>query len=137
VRLAHPSVTKKINRRLRLRSTAALALGLYFLIHGVPVLTVFLSPSSGEAEQSRPGTRLSARGRAKLRQFVALHFVSLKEFRRFMVITGGSLTVLGAGLYIWGLAAIKKENAPAAAEGDTAAPDSSANFEGAGSAVRG
>jgi hypothetical protein len=89
-----------------------------FLIHGLPVLGGCLSPASGEAEQSRPGSRLSARGKAKLLEFVAGHFASLEQFRKFMIITGGSLTVLGVGFYFCGLSAIKKENALAAAQSE-------------------
>jgi hypothetical protein len=123
VRLPQPLVRKKVNRRLR--SAAAVALGFYFLIHGLPVLGGCLFPASGETEQSRPGSRLSARGKAKLREFVALHFSSLEEFRKFMILAGASLTALGAGLYFWGLSAIKKENALAAAESGSARDRSS------------
>jgi len=132
LRLTQPLVRKKVNRRLR--SGAALALGLYFLVHGLPILGGCLSPSSGESQPSRPGSRLSARGKAKLREFVTLHFSSLEEFRRFMIIAGGSMTVLGAAFYFWGVSAVKKENALAAAESDAAPRAASAGFEAISSA---
>jgi len=135
VRLTQPLARKKVNRRLR--STAALALGFYFLIHGLPVLSGSLFPSSEESDQSRRGSRqFTVRERARLRQFVAQHFASPEEFRKFMIITAGSLTVLGAGLYFWGLSAIKKKNALAAAEGEAAARGNLSNSEAVWAAVK-
>jgi hypothetical protein len=101
-------------------------------MHGLPLLVGCLFPSSGEAEQSRSGSRLTVREKAKLGQFVVQHFSSLEEFRKFMIVTAGSLTVLGAGFYFWGLSAIKKDNARAAAEGDAAARDNLSNSEAVG-----
>jgi len=118
VRLKHPLMRMKVKRRLR--STAALAVGLYFLMHGLPLLGGSLFPASAESDQSRRGSRFTVREKAKLRQFVAQHFASPEEFRKFMIITAGSLTVLGAGFYFWGLSAIKKDNALAAVEIDAA-----------------
>jgi hypothetical protein len=97
VRLAQPLVRKKANRRLR--SMAAVAVGFYFLMHGLPLLLGGLLPASGESEQPRSKSQLTAREEAKFRKVVLEHFASAEEFRRFIVFAGVSLTVLGAGLY--------------------------------------
>jgi len=107
VRLTQPLVRKKANRRLR--STAAVAVGFYFLMHGIPLLGGGLLPASGESEQPRAKSQLTDREKAKFREVVLKHFASPEEFRRFIVFAGGSLTVLGAGLYFSGLSAIRKD----------------------------
>jgi hypothetical protein len=107
--LTQPLVRRKVKRRLR--SGAAVALGFYCIMHGLPLLGGSLFPSSGESEQSGRGSQFTAREKAKLREFLALHFASADEFRKFMIVASGTLTILGAGFYFWGLSAIKKENA--------------------------
>jgi hypothetical protein len=135
-RLIQPLVRKKVKRRLR--SSAALALGFYCLMHGLPLLGGSLFASSAESESSGRESQFSAREKARLREFVTRHFASPGEFRKFMIVASGTLTMLGAGFYFWGLSAIKKENALAAAELDTPNRNHSSNFRSVDSvAVKG
>jgi hypothetical protein len=127
VRLTEPLVRRKVKRRLR--SAAAVALGFYCLMHGLPLLGGSLFPSGGESAQARRGSQLTAREKAKLRGFLAQHFASPEEFRKFLIVASGTLTMLGTGFYFWGLSAIKKENPLAAAESDAAARDGSFNSD--------
>ncbi len=54
---------------------------------------------------------------AKLKRVVAKAFSSPEQFHRFLLVVGGGLTTLGAGMYFWGLSTSKrnkKEQIPAA-----------------------
>jgi len=107
-RLLTPRPTKAASGGAR--SMLAAALGLYCLVHGLPLLGANLLPSDRHADKSRSSSRFTAKESAKLRRFVGLTFSSPKQFRHFMLVVGGGLTTLGAGLYFWGLSTPKRLN---------------------------
>ena len=113
VRLDEPALPRASNRRPR--SMVAAALGLYLLLHGLPLLGVGLLPPDRSSDETR-SSRFSSRETAKLKRFVLHNFASAEEFRRDMLAAGGGLTIMGAGLYFWGLSTPKRSDAPAVNE---------------------
>ena len=55
--------------------------------------------------------RFTSKETAKLKRFVLQTFASAEEFRRVMLAAGGGLTIVGAGLYFWGLSTPKRSDA--------------------------
>ena len=110
IRLAEPALPRASNRRPR--SMVAAALGFYLLLHGLPLLGVGLLPAGRSSDETR-SSRFSSRETAKLKRFVLRTFASAEEFRRVMLAAGGGLTIMGAGLYFWGLSTPKRSDAPA------------------------
>jgi len=101
VRIFEPLAPTTSKRRLR--SMVAVALGLYLLLHGLPLFGVGLLPPSKHSDRSPSESRFTAKETAKLRLTVARSFASPQQFRQFLFVVGGGLTALGAGLYFWGL----------------------------------
>lgn len=104
-RLSAPAPPKKNTRRAR--SMLAVALGLYCILHGLPLLGAGLLPANRPAEESPSNSRFTGKERAKLKRVVRQTFSSPEQFRRFLLVVGGGLTTLGAGLYFWGLSTPK------------------------------
>lgn len=69
--------------------------GMWFLLHGVPLLLVSLQQHKGEPHHSDSINRSA--------KFVVEHFSSAAEFHRFMMETGAILTSIGIGLMVWGI----------------------------------
>jgi len=101
VRLPEPFVLLKPQRRLR--SMVAVAVGLYLLLHGFPLLLASVIPPTGHSDPSPSESRFSAKETAKLRRTVSRSFSSPQQFRIFVLVTGSTLTTLGGVLYFWGL----------------------------------
>ncbi len=116
VRLTEASSPRPVN--VRARSMLAVALGLYFLVHGLPLLAVGLVPGNRPSEQSRSSSEFSPKQNAKIKQVIRTTFSSPGQFKIFLIATGGGLTASGAVLYFWGLSKVKKND-----------PKRSVNFE--------
>src|SRR5262249_44964669 len=123
VQLTEPLVRREANRPLG--SMVAVAFGFYLLVHGLPLLVAGAFPSNGESEEPRSKRQWTAEEKARFRNFVLAHFTTLEEFRRFMVIAGGSFTVLGAGFYFWGIYGFKKHATLVARECNASAENES------------
>ena len=113
VRLNEPGPPRASNRRLR--SMGAAALGLYLLLHGLPLLGVGLLPPDRGSHETQ-SSRFTSKETAKLRRFVLQTFASVEEFRRVILAADGGLTIMGAGLYFWGLSTPKRPEALAVSE---------------------
>ena len=113
VRLDEPALPRASNRRPR--SMVAAALGVYLLLHGLPLLGVGLLPPDRSSDETR-SSRFSSKETAKLKRFVLQTFTSAEEFRRVMLAAGGGLTIMGVGLYFWGLSTPKRSDALAMSE---------------------
>jgi hypothetical protein len=79
----------------------ASVLGLYLILHGLPLLTFGMEnrlekPADPSASHS---TRKEAKIAAKLVPILATHFRSIKELKRFCANVGAVLTAAGAALY--------------------------------------
>jgi hypothetical protein len=96
VRLNETAPPRASNRRLR--SMGAAALGVYLLLHGLPLLGVGLLPPDRNSHETH-SSRFTSKETAKLKRFVLQTFTSVEEFRRVMLAAGGGLTIMGAGLY--------------------------------------
>ena len=127
VRLNEPPPPRASNRRLR--SMGAAALGLYLLLHGLPLLGVGLLPPDRGSHETR-SSQFTSKETAKLRRFVLQTFASVEEFRRVMLAAAGGLTIMGAGLYFWGLFAPKRPDALAVSESATSADATPATATG-------
>ena len=113
VHLNEPAPTRASNRRLR--SMGAAALGLYLLLHGLPLLGVGLLPPDRNSHETH-SSQFTSKETAKLKRFVLQTFASAEEFRRVMLAAGGGMTIIGAGLYFWGLSTPKRPGALAVSE---------------------
>ena len=113
VRLNEPGPPRASNRRLR--SMGAAALGVYLLLHGLPLLGVGLLPPDRGSHETQ-SSRFTSKETAKLRRFVLQTFASVEEFRRVILAADGGLTIMGAGLYFWGLSTPKRPEALAVSE---------------------
>jgi len=100
-RLSAPARPKTNSRRVR--SMLAVALGLYCILHGLPLLGVGLLPTNRPPDEPQSNSRFTAKEKAKLKRVVSQTFSSPEQFRRSLLAVGGGLTALGAGLYFWGL----------------------------------
>ena len=105
-RLATAAPQTTINRRVR--SMLAVALGLYCILHGLPLLGAGVLPTSRPADEPQSNSRFTAKEKAKLRRVVGQTFSSPEQFRRTLLVVGSGLTTLGAGLYFWGLSRPKQ-----------------------------
>jgi len=103
----------------RVRSVVAFALGLYLLLHGLPLFLVGLTPPTRHSDEPQSNSRFSPKERAKLKEMVGRHFSSPQQFHVLLVALGGGLTALGGGLYFWSLSAGKRADRPALAAGST------------------
>jgi len=104
-RLTEPRPTEPIRRCAG--PMFALALGFWCLAHGLPLFGVGLLPPEPHRDEPSLNSRFTAAEKAKLQRTVARHFTSLRDFRRFLLVTGGGMTAMGVGLYIWGLTSSK------------------------------
>jgi len=77
------SPTLRETARPSMRITVALALALFFLVHGMPLLMVGLTTPSGPDKDSSDRSNFTAREKAKIQIFVSRHFTSLKQLRQF------------------------------------------------------
>ena len=127
VRLNEPAPPGASNRRLR--SVGAAALGVYLLLHGLPLLGVGLLPPDQGSHETR-SSRFTSKETAKLRRFVLQTFASVEEFRGVMLAAGGGLTIMGAGLYFWGLSTPKRPAALAVRESAASADATPATATG-------
>jgi hypothetical protein len=100
VRQAQGSTTPRANRTFP--SIVALALGFYLLLHGLPLFVAGLTPPTRQPDHSSSTSRFSVKERSKLKRTVARHFSSPQQFRMFLLVVGGGLTGLGAGLLFLG-----------------------------------
>jgi len=100
IRLPEPLGPRK--PQIKFRSMAAMALGFYCLVHGLPLLGAGLLPADNHSTESQSTSRFTAKEQAKMRATISHHFTSPQAFRKFLLVTGGSLTALGGGLYFWG-----------------------------------
>jgi hypothetical protein len=114
-----PEVPRVSGRRVR--GMVAVALGFWCFIHGLPLLGVGLLPARSHADEPGSASSLTARESAKLQRTVVRHFSSAQQFRVFVLIVGGGMTALGAGLYFWGLSSPKRSAEAAVAEPPPAA----------------
>lgn len=104
-----PAPTEIQRKSVRVRGMVAAALGLYFILHGLPLLGVGLLPPDRSPDESRSHSRFTAKETAKLRRVVRQAFSSPEQVHRFLLVVGGGLTALGAGLYFWGLSTPKRD----------------------------
>lgn len=105
VRLSAPARPEANTRRAR--SMLAVALGLYCILHGLPLLGAGLLPANRPPEEPQSNSRYTDKEKAKLKRVVLHTFSSPEQFRRTLLAVGGALTTLGAGLYFWGLSCPK------------------------------
>jgi hypothetical protein len=95
--------------RLPIRISVAIALALFFLLHGMPLLIGGLSNPSSRDTGSSDRSQFTSREKAKLQLFVSRHFThtSPQQFRHFALIAGSGMTSVGAVLYIYALRSLK------------------------------
>jgi hypothetical protein len=74
--------------------------GLFFLLHGVPLLLIGLG--NGNHHHSEDDSQFTPNEMAKLGRFLLKHFHTLEELRHFYIVAGGVLTFFGLLLLIWG-----------------------------------
>jgi hypothetical protein len=103
VQLIEPSTPKTSNRPIR--GGARIFLGLFLFLHGFPFLLAGIF-SGSQPNQGRP--RFSPTELAKIQRVVRAHFTSAEQLRHFMLIVGGSLTLLAIAFYFWGVSAMKR-----------------------------
>lgn len=106
--LSAPAPPKTNTRRVR--SMLAVALGLYCILHGLPFLGAGLLPANRPHDEPQSNSRFTAKETAKLKRVVSQTFSSPEQFHRFLLVLGGGLTALGAGLYFSGLSTPKGPN---------------------------
>jgi hypothetical protein len=94
----------------RVRGMWVVVLGIYFILHGLPLLFVGLSPANRSPEEARSNSKFTAKELAKLTQVIHERFSSPEQFRRFVLGLGGGFSALGGGLYVWGLSSLKRWN---------------------------
>ncbi len=119
-RLPAPAAPKTNTRRVR--SMLAVALGLYCILHGLPLLGAGLLPVNRPPDESQSNSRFTAKEKAKLRRVVGETFSSPEQFQRFLLVAGCGLTTLGAGLYFWGVSSPKGPNCQEAYTGASKVP---------------
>jgi hypothetical protein len=100
------------NKSVRIRGLVLLLLAMFCLLHGMPMLVGVALRSPEHRSNQSSASNLTPKEKEKLGRFVARYFSSPKDFRQFCLLTGGGLTALGAGLYVWGLITIRKDNPP-------------------------
>ena len=96
---------------VRILGPILVAIALFFFSNGMPILAISLTGPEPRSNQDSPST-ITTKEKEKLQQFVQGHFASREEFRRFGKLTGGGLTALGDGLYVWGFATMRKDSRP-------------------------
>jgi hypothetical protein len=111
--LPEPLIQKVSNRRLR--SMVAAALGIYLLLHGLPLFLFGLLPPSGPSNEPRT-SRSTATESAKVKKFVVDTFGSREAFRNFLLTGGGGLSAIGAALYFWGISTPRRTDESGAAD---------------------
>ena len=95
----------------------------------LPLLGVGLLPPDQCSHETR-SSRFTSKEAAKLKPFVLQTFASAEEFRRVMLAAGGGLTIMGAGLYFWGLSTPKRPEALAVSESAASADATPATATG-------
>jgi hypothetical protein len=102
--LMEPSTPKTSNRPTR--GGMRMMFGLFLFLHGFPLLFAGIFFWHRQTNEGKP--RFSPTELAKIQRVVAAHFTSAGQLRHFFLIVGGSLTLLAAGFYFWGLSAMKR-----------------------------
>lgn len=95
--------------QVHLPSIAGMAVsmvGLFLLMHGGPLL---LALSHHGNHQPSENAKFTQQELAKLGRFIAEHFASQEEFRRFSLGLGLSLTFVGLGMLVFGWRLMKRE----------------------------
>jgi hypothetical protein len=111
IHLKEPFAAKHPPRKLRCFVASAFAF--WLLVHGLPLLGVGLeSFSKNHHRDLDSAERFSPKESAKLQQTLALHFRSFAQFRAFLLISGGAMTGMAAGLYVWSFRALRKSRHP-------------------------
>jgi hypothetical protein len=77
--------------------------GLYFLLHGAPLLLLSATHRESEPPSSESAMPWSPKQKEQVVRFIKTHFSDRAEFRRGMIEIGGVLTVLGIGFIVWGM----------------------------------
>lgn len=133
VKLREPSMGQP-QRKVPVRGLVLASLVFYLCVHGFPLLGVGLMPSAKSSDDPAP-SRFSARESAKLGKTVAHYFSSIRQFRSFLIITGGSMTAVGVGLWVYAMSTFKP---PARLNGDREGDDpSSSQLAGTGDPASG
>ena len=84
------------------KSLWLMSAALFLFVHGFAMFGGAVIPTSGQSAAKQEQTSES---KQQLRQFVRTHFKSATSFRVVLGITGGTLTCLGALLYLLALRA--------------------------------
>lgn len=104
-RLTEPRPTEPRPRRPH--AMMALALGFWCFVHGLPLLGAGLLPPETHREEPSSRSHFTHGEIAKLQRTITRHFPDPRQFRGFLLVTGGGMTAVGASLYAWGLRSCK------------------------------
>jgi hypothetical protein len=87
------------------RGSGIYMMGVFFLIHGLPMVFALWSGLNQKSEGSDSGYN-------RIQQFIVQHFESREQFRRLCLATGASASTVGAVFLTWGWRVMSKSRQP-------------------------